>query len=37
MPKDRLPPEKHDFTFHVEYRPTGESYDYRASFVVPEK
>lgn len=37
MPKDRLPDSTRDFTFHVEYRPTGETYEYEASFVVPEK
>jgi cytochrome c oxidase accessory protein FixG len=37
MPKDRLPEDTRDFTFHVEYRPTGETYEYSASFVVPEK
>jgi cytochrome c oxidase accessory protein FixG len=36
MPKASLPPETRDFTFHVEYRTTGETSDYTASFVVPE-
>jgi cytochrome c oxidase accessory protein FixG len=36
MPRDRVPAEKTDFTFHVEYRKTGESYDYGARFFVPE-
>jgi cytochrome c oxidase accessory protein FixG len=36
MPKDRLPEETRDFTFHVEYQPTGEASDYSASFIVPE-
>jgi len=37
LPKDRLPDGTHDFIFHVEYRQTGETYDYRASFVAPGK
>jgi cytochrome c oxidase accessory protein FixG len=37
VPKGQLPDGTQDFTFHVDYRPTGETYDYRASFVAPEK
>jgi cytochrome c oxidase accessory protein FixG len=37
MPKDALPAETRDFTFHVEYRTSGEADDYTASFIVPEK
>ena len=37
MPKTLLPEDARDFTFHVEYRQTGETFDYGASFVVPGK
>jgi cytochrome c oxidase accessory protein FixG len=37
VPKDQLPGTTRDFTFHIEYAPTGETSDYKASFVVPEK
>jgi hypothetical protein len=37
MPKDALPEETRDFTFHVEYRSSGEADAYQASFIVPEK
>jgi cytochrome c oxidase accessory protein FixG len=37
MPKDALPAETTNFTFHVEYRQTGESFDYSTRFMVPEK
>jgi cytochrome c oxidase accessory protein FixG len=37
VPKDQLPDDKTDFKFHVEYPSTGESSEYTASFIVPEK
>lgn len=37
MPKALLPEETRDFTFNVVYKKTGETNDYNASFVVPEK
>jgi polyferredoxin len=37
MPKDKLPERTQDFSFHIEYRTSGEASDYTASFIVPER
>jgi polyferredoxin len=37
VPKDQLPAAMRDFTFHIAYPPTGESYEYKSTFIAPEK
>jgi cytochrome c oxidase accessory protein FixG len=37
VPKHQLPAGMQDFTFHIAYPPTGESYDYKSTFIAPEK
>jgi cytochrome c oxidase accessory protein FixG len=37
VPKDQVTTGVRDISFHIEYKPTGESYVYKSNFVAPEK